>query len=52
MTNSASAFPDDVDTLDAMLVAGASQNAELQGETVELKAEVVRMVTLTFRQGS
>ncbi|RWP30322.1 IS66 family transposase [Mesorhizobium sp.] len=56
MTNSASALPDDVDTLKAMLVAMASEKAELQteagqlrGETAELKAEIVRMATLNER---
>ncbi len=56
MTNNASALPDDVDTLKAMLVAMVSEKAELQaeagqlrGETVELKAEIVRMATLNER---
>lgn len=56
MTNGASALPDDIDTLKAMLVAMASEKAELQteagqlrGETADLKAEIVRMATLNER---
>jgi transposase len=53
MPSSATALPDDVDTLKAMLVAIASEKAgleteagQLRGETAELKAEIVRMATL------
>jgi len=56
MPSSASALPDDVDTLKAMLVVMASEKAELtteaghlRGETAELKAEIVRMATLNER---
>ena len=42
MASTASALPDDIDTLKAMLVAMASEKAELRDETAELKAEVDR----------
>ena len=49
MTSSASALPDDVDTLKAMVVVMVSDNAELQAETAELKAEIVRLATINER---
>ena len=49
MTSSASALPDDVDTLKAMVVAMVSDKAELQAETAELKAEIVRLATVNER---
>ncbi|KRB27730.1 hypothetical protein ASE05_31775 [Mesorhizobium sp. Root172] len=49
MTSSASALPDDVDTLKATVVAMISEKADLQDETAELKAEIVRMATVNDR---
>jgi transposase len=49
MASTASVLPDDIDTLKAMLVAMASEKAELRDETAELKAEVVRLATLNER---
>ncbi|MDH4984438.1 IS66 family transposase [Aminobacter anthyllidis] len=49
MTRSASALPDDVDTLKAMVVAMVSDTAELKAETAELKAEIVRLATINER---
>ncbi len=56
MASTASALPDDIDTLKAMLVAMAAEKAELEteagqlrDETAELKAEVVRLATLNER---
>jgi len=56
MTSHASALPDDIDTLKAMLIAMASEKAELQteagqlrGETAELKAEIVRLAAVNER---
>lgn len=49
MTNSASALPDDVGTLKAMLVAMATEKVELQTETATLKAEIVRLETVNER---
>lgn len=49
MTSSASALPDDVDTLKAMVIAMAMDKTELQAETAELKAEVIRMGTVNER---
>ena len=49
MTSSASALPDDVDTLKAIVVAMVSDKAELQAETAELKAEIVRLATVNER---
>ena len=49
MTSSASALPDDVDTLKAMVVVMVSDKAELQAETAELKAEIVRLATINER---
>ncbi|RWN86073.1 MAG: IS66 family transposase [Mesorhizobium sp.] len=56
MTSHASALPDDIDTLKAMLIAVATQKDELQaeagqlqGETATLKAELVRMAAINER---
>jgi transposase len=49
MTNSASALPDDVGTLKAMLVAMATEKAGLQTETATLKGEIVRLETVNER---
>src|SRR5690606_10196705 len=56
MTRHASALPDDIDTLKAMLIAMASEKAELQteagqlrDETADLKAEIVRMAAINER---
>lgn len=58
MASPASALPDDVDTLKAMLIAMAARKDELQAEagqlraeTSELKAEIVRMAALNERAG-
>lgn len=49
MTSSASALPDDVDPLKAMVVAMMSEKADLRDETAELKAEIVRLATVKER---
>jgi len=49
MASSASALPDDTDTLKAMLVAMAAEKAELRIEAAELKAEVIRLGTVNER---
>lgn len=49
MTSSASALPDDVDTLKAMVVVMMSEKADLRDETAELKAEIVRLATVNER---
>jgi transposase len=49
MAGTASALPDDVDTLKAMLIAMATELAELRDGTVELKAEIARPTTVNER---
>lgn len=56
MTCPALTLPDDIDTLKAMLVAMASEKAELQAEagqlqdeTMQLKAELVRIAAINER---
>jgi len=49
MASSASALPDDIDTLRAMLLAMAAEKAELRIEAAELKAEVIRLETVNER---
>lgn len=56
MTRHASALPDDIDTLKAMLIAAAaredelqSQAGQLQSEAATLKAEIVRMAAINER---
>lgn len=56
MTRHASALPDDIDTLKAMLIAAAAREDELQAqagqlqtETATLKAEIVRMAAINER---
>lgn len=56
MTRHASALPDDIDTLKAMLIAAAAredelqaQAGQLQSETATLKAEIVRMAAINER---
>ena len=49
MTSHASALPDDIDALKAMLVAMASEKAELQSEATTLKTEIVRLAAVNER---
>src|SRR5258708_6845353 len=52
MTRSASALPDDIGMLKAMLVAMAVEKAELQAEAGQLKTETAELKAVVIRLGT